>query len=77
MEHSQKTVRRSRIPSGRLERLARIGWLAGEVTLGGLAEGARRWLGSSTEARNIFVTRTNAQRLARRLSNLRLQSCLL
>jgi predicted unusual protein kinase regulating ubiquinone biosynthesis (AarF/ABC1/UbiB family) len=71
VEHSAKTVRRARIPSGRIERLARIGWLAGEVTLGGLAEGARRWLGSSTEARNIFVTRSNAQRLARRLSNLR------
>ena len=40
--HRSKGVQRSRIPSGRLERLARIGWLAGEVTLGGLAEGARR-----------------------------------
>ncbi len=70
-QHSPKTVRRSRIPSGRIERLARIGWLAGEVTLGGLAEGARRLLGGSSEARNIFVTRTNAQRLARRLSSLR------
>ena len=66
-----KTVRRSRIPSGRLERLARIGWLAGEVTLGGLAEGARRWLGSNADTRNIFVTGTNARRLARRLSSLR------
>lgn len=66
-----KTVRRSRIPSGRWERLARIGWLAGEVTLGGLAEGARRWLGNSSEVRNIFVTNANAQRLARRLSSLR------
>ncbi len=64
-------MRRSRIPSGRIERLARIGWLAGEVTLGGLAEGARRWLGSGTDARNIFLTRANAQRLARRLSSLR------
>jgi predicted unusual protein kinase regulating ubiquinone biosynthesis (AarF/ABC1/UbiB family) len=70
-QHSPKTVRRSRIPSGRIERLARIGWLAGEVTLGGLAEGARRWLGSSTTGRNIFVTHPNARRLARRLSSLR------
>lgn len=68
---SPKAVRRSRIPSGRLERLARIGWLAGEVTLGGLAEGARRLFGASAEGRNIFVTHTNAQRLARRLSSLR------
>jgi aarF domain-containing kinase len=70
-QHAPKTVRRTRIPSGRIERLARIGWLAGEVTLGGLAEGARRWLGSSADVRNVFVTGPNAQRLARRLSSLR------
>jgi aarF domain-containing kinase len=70
-QQARRPVRRSRIPSGRLERLARIGWLAGEVTLGGLAEGARRLLGADSEARNIFITRTNAQRLAKRLSSLR------
>ncbi|HXQ22006.1 MAG TPA: AarF/ABC1/UbiB kinase family protein [Candidatus Acidoferrales bacterium] len=70
-QQPRKAMRRSRIPSGRLERLARIGWLAGEVTVGGLAEGARRLLGAGTEARNIFVTRTNAERLAKRLSSLR------
>ena len=64
-------MKRSRIPAGRLERLARIGWLAGEVTLGGLAEGARRWLGASTDGRSIFLNSANAQRLARRLSSLR------
>lgn len=66
-----KPVRRSRIPAGRIERLARIGWLAGEVTLGGLAEGARRWLGGSDAVQSMFVTHANAQRLARRLSSLR------
>jgi predicted unusual protein kinase regulating ubiquinone biosynthesis (AarF/ABC1/UbiB family) len=66
-----KPTRRARIPSGRIERLARIGWLAGEVTLGGLAEGARRWFGSDTVERSIFVTHMNAQRLAKRLSSLR------
>jgi len=66
-----KAARRARIPTGRLERLARIGWLAGEVTLGGLAEGARRWFGSDTVERSIFVTHMNAQRLAKRLSSLR------
>ncbi len=69
--HSPKIVRRARIPSGRIERLARIGWLAGEVTLGGLAEGARRLFGAGGDSRNVFVTRMNAQRLARRLSSLR------
>lgn len=70
-EHPSKPVRRSRIPSGRLERLVRVGWLAGEVTLGGLAEGARRLLGGTSGSHNIFITRNNAQRLARRLSSLR------
>jgi len=70
-EHPSKPVRRSRVPSGRLERLVRVGWLAGEVTLGGLAEGARRLLGGNTANANIFITRNNAQRLARRLSSLR------
>jgi predicted unusual protein kinase regulating ubiquinone biosynthesis (AarF/ABC1/UbiB family) len=69
--HSGKIVRRTRMPSGRIERLARIGWLAGEVTLGGLAEGARRLLGASDQVHNIFVTGTNARRLAKRLSRLR------
>ncbi len=68
---SPKAVRRARIPSGRIERLARIGWLAGEVTLGGLAEGARRLFGAGGDTRSVFVTQTNAQRLARRLSSLR------
>jgi predicted unusual protein kinase regulating ubiquinone biosynthesis (AarF/ABC1/UbiB family) len=64
-------ARRSRIPSGRIERLARIGWLAGEVALGGLAEGARRFVGTGSEVANVFVTAANAQRLARRLSGMR------
>ena len=68
---SRKPVSRSRIPAGRLERLARIGWLAGEVTLGGIAEGARRWLGTSTAASSLLLTRGNAQRLAKHLSGLR------
>jgi predicted unusual protein kinase regulating ubiquinone biosynthesis (AarF/ABC1/UbiB family) len=70
-DHPSKPVRRSRIPSGRLERMVRVGWLAGEVALGGVAEGARRLLGGHTGAHNVFVTRANAQRLARRLSSLR------
>src|SRR5512135_3004961 len=64
-------ARRSRIPAGRVERLARIGWLAGEVALGGIAEGARRMFGASSEAANVFLTATNADRLAKRLSGMR------
>jgi predicted unusual protein kinase regulating ubiquinone biosynthesis (AarF/ABC1/UbiB family) len=57
---------------GRLERLARIGWMAGEFAAGGLAEGARRLVGSgAAEATNVFLTATNANRLARRLARMR------
>ena len=67
----RKGTRRSRIPAGRVERLARIGWLAGEVALGGIAEGARRFFGASSEAASVFLTATNADRLAKRLSGMR------
>jgi len=67
----QRSGRRSRIPAGRVERLARIGWLAGEVALGGIAEGARRLFGASSEAASVFLTATNADRLAKRLSGMR------
>ena len=70
-QRPQRGGRRSRIPAGRVERLARIGWLAGEVALGGIAEGARRFFGSSSEAASVFLTATNADRLAKRLSGMR------
>ena len=63
--------RRSRVPVGRAERLARIGWLAGEIALGGVTEGLRRVAGGGGEGSSLFVTRDNATRLARRLSHLR------
>ncbi|UCE86956.1 MAG: AarF/ABC1/UbiB kinase family protein [Deltaproteobacteria bacterium] len=63
---------RSRVPRGRLERLARIGWMAGEFAAGGVAEGARRLVRSTPEdAANAFLTVANARRLARRLSRMR------
>jgi len=52
-----------------MERLARIGWLAGELALGGMAEGARRLAGG--EGGNPFLTEANARRLARRLAGMR------
>jgi predicted unusual protein kinase regulating ubiquinone biosynthesis (AarF/ABC1/UbiB family) len=48
-----------------------MGWMAGEVALGGLAEGARRLVGASSEVASVFATATNAQRLAKRLSGMR------
>ncbi len=63
--------RRSRVPAGRIERLARFGWMAGEIALGGVAEGVRRVTGGESDARNLLLTGANAKRLARRLSSMR------
>ena len=65
-----KRRRRSRVPTGRIERLARIGLLAGELAAGGMAEGVRRLAGSEGDS-GLFMTQGNAERLARRLSGMR------
>jgi predicted unusual protein kinase regulating ubiquinone biosynthesis (AarF/ABC1/UbiB family) len=70
MTRSALRVRQSRVPQGRIERLARFGWLAGELAIGAVAEGVRRVTGVQA-ARNLVLTEANAQRLARRLSGLR------
>ena len=67
----KKPERRSRVPTGRLERLARIGWMAGEFTLGGVAEGVKRALGTGTSDASVFLNPLSAERLARRLSRMR------
>lgn len=63
--------RRSRVPAGRIERLARIGWTAGELVAGGLAERARRWIAGGSARGDATITGAHARRLARRLSQLR------
>jgi predicted unusual protein kinase regulating ubiquinone biosynthesis (AarF/ABC1/UbiB family) len=64
--------RRSRVPASRIERLARMGWMAGELAAGGLVEGARRFFGGETAgAGSALLSGANAQRLARRLAQLR------
>ena len=63
--------RQTRVPSGRLERLARIGWLTGEFAVGGAAEGVRRIFGSAPSDASAFLNPVNAERLARRLSRMR------
>ncbi len=67
----KKKGNRSRVPTSRVERLARIGLLTGEFALGGAAEGVRRLLGSGTSGHNIFLNPAGAERLARRLSRMR------
>lgn len=54
-----------------MERLARIGWMAAELALGGVAEGVRRLAGGEAEAGNPLLTGANGRRLAKRLSSMR------
>jgi predicted unusual protein kinase regulating ubiquinone biosynthesis (AarF/ABC1/UbiB family) len=69
---SARPPNKSRVPTTRLGRLLRLGFTAGELAVGGLAEGARRLTGMSPdEAVNIFLTAANAERLAKRLANMR------
>jgi predicted unusual protein kinase regulating ubiquinone biosynthesis (AarF/ABC1/UbiB family) len=64
--------RKSRVPTTRLGRLIRIGFTAGELAVGGLTEGVRRLTGVTPEdAVNVFLTATNAQKLAKRLAGMR------
>jgi aarF domain-containing kinase len=62
----------SAVPQSRLGRLARIGFAAGELAVGGAIEGLRR-LGQPTDrkAGSPLFTAATARRLAERLSNLR------
>jgi len=66
------STRKSRVPTIRLGRLVRLGFAAGEIAVGGVAEGVRRLTGVTPEdAVNVFLTATNAQKLAKRLANMR------
>ncbi len=67
---SKKPRRRSRVPTGRIERLARIGLLAGELAAGGVLESVRRVIGGGSDG-GVFLTEGNAQRLAKRLAGMR------
>ena len=61
----------SRVPSGRVERLARLGVMAGEFALGGIAEGARRVLASDASEGSVFLSGAYAEKLADRLAHMR------
>jgi len=68
----RKKRRQTRVPTGRMERLARMGWMASEFAVGGLAEGAKRLVTSaSVDPAAAFLSGPRAQKLARRLSQLR------
>lgn len=68
----RKPARQSRVPTTRFGRLARMGFTAGEMAVGGLTEGVRRMTGVQPEdAVNVFLTATNAKKLAKRLASMR------
>jgi len=69
---ARKSPRKSRVPTTRLGRLVRLGFTAGEMAVGGLAEGVKRLTGVTPEdAVNVFLTAANAQKLAKRLAGMR------
>ena len=65
-------LKKSRVPTTRIGRLARLGFTVGEIAVGGAAEAVRRLRGTTVDdAYNVFLTATNAQKLARQLAGMR------
>jgi predicted unusual protein kinase regulating ubiquinone biosynthesis (AarF/ABC1/UbiB family) len=65
-------MKKSRVPTTRFGRLARLGLTAGELALGGAAESLRRLAGTKPgDAYNVLLTATNAKKLASRLAGMR------
>ncbi len=68
----RKKRRKTRVPVGRFERLARMGWMAGEFAVGGLADGAKRLAGAkSLDPSSVFLSGLRAEKLATHLSHMR------
>ena len=68
----RKKRRQTRVPAGRLERLARMGWMAGGFAMGGLADGAKRLAKpNKIDPTSVFLSAARAQRLAKQLSQMR------
>ena len=67
-----KSMKKSRVPTTRFGRLARLGLTAGELAMGGAAESLRRLAGTKpNDAYNVILTATNAKKLASRLAGMR------
>ena len=68
----RKKRRQTRVPAGRIERLARLGWMAGGFAVGGLTDGAKRLVGSSKiDPTSVFLSAARAEKLAGQLSQMR------
>lgn len=69
---SKPSTRKTRVPTTRVARFARLGYTVGELAVGGVAEGLRRVAGKeSADAGNVFLTSANAHKLAQRLARMR------
>jgi len=65
-------TRSSRVPAGRLERLVRMGTMAGTVAAGALGEAARRWWsGENASYADVVLNVANAERIADTLARMR------
>ncbi len=71
MTDSRRITEHARVPTGRAERLAHIGWLAGRMALGGVAERARRLGGLTPNPGHVLLMGANARRLVDCLSSMR------
>lgn len=72
MSSSTPPLRASRVPSGRIERLVRFGWMAGNIAAGAAVEGAKRWWsGDAGTVSDLVLTGTNPVQLAQQLSRMR------
>jgi len=70
--NSSKPKKKSRVPTTRFGRLARLGLTAGELAVGGAVESVRRLAGTKpTDAYNVILTAANAKKLAKRLAGMR------
>ncbi len=64
--------RKTKVPTSRIGRLARLGVAAGELAVGGVTERVKRMARDVPEdAVNVFLTAANAEKLARRLATMR------
>ena len=68
----QALMKKSRVPTTRFGRLARLGLTTGELAIGGAAESIRRLASKKpNDAYNVLLTAANAKKLASRLAGMR------
>ena len=66
------SMKKSRVPTTRFGRFARMGLTMGELAAGGVAESVRRITGNSlADEHNVLLTASNARKLANRLAGMR------